>query len=363
MPANLTPMYRKAEEAFRQAKTTAEKIAALEEMYATIPKHKGTEKMQADIKRRISKLREAGEQPKARGGIDLFYVEKHGAGQFVLIGLPNCGKSALVGALTKAHVTVAPYPFATHAPVPGMMAYEDVQIQLVDMPPVTAEGPVPGMIGSVRAADGLILCIDLGADVLEQMEVCMGLLEGRGLVPPAQLAKASRLRRPDGGPPEGGTAATLRPCSAKPATQGAAESSDASSLRSTSKRMLVVGTKLDLPGAAENFQAMKELYGSAVPMLAVSAEKGDNLGEIPRTCFKMLNVVRIYPKEPGKPPDKERPFVLPRGSTVLDLAAVIHKDLAANLKRARIWGANMYEGAPAPREHVLSDRDIVELHV
>jgi ribosome-interacting GTPase 1 len=319
-------MYRKAEEAFRQAKTTAEKIAALEEMYATIPKHKGTEKMQADIKHRMAKLREAGEQHKAHGGVDLFHVEKHGAGQFVLIGLPNCGKSALVGALTKAHVTVAPYPFATHAPVPGMMAYEDVQIQLVDMPPVTAEGPVPGMTGAIRAADGLIICIDLGADVLEQMEVCMGLLEGRGLVPPAQ---------PDGGPPEGGTA----------------------------KRMLVVGTKLDLPGAAENFQALKELYGSAVPLLAVSAEKGDNLGEIPRTCFKMLEVVRIYPKEPGKPPDKERPFVLPRGSTVLDLAAVIHKDMAANLKRARIWGANMYEGAPAPREHVLSDRDIVELHV
>ncbi|MCX5675327.1 MAG: 50S ribosome-binding GTPase [Planctomycetota bacterium] len=323
MPANLTPMYRKAEEAFRQAKTTAEKIAALEEMYATIPKHKGTEKMQADLKTRMSKLREAGEQHKAHGGVDLFHVEKHGAGQYVLIGMPNCGKSALVGALTKAHVTVAPYPFATHAPVPGMMAYEDVQIQLVDMPPVTAEGPVPGMTGAIRAADGLIICIDLGADVLEQMEVCMGLLEGRGLVPVGRQA------------PEGGAA----------------------------KRMLVVGTKWDLPGAAENFQAMKELYGSAVPMLAVSAEKGDNLGEIPRTCFKMLNVVRIYPKEPGRPPDKERPFVLPQGSTVLDLAAVIHKDMAANLKRARIWGANMYEGAPAPREHVLSDRDIVELHV
>ena len=323
MPANLTPMYRKAEEAFRQAKTTAEKMAALEEMYATIPKHKGTEKMQADLKTRMSKLREAGEQHKAHGGVDLFHVEKHGAGQYVLIGLPNCGKSALVGALTKAHVTVAPYPFATHAPVPGMMVYEDVQIQLVDMPPVTAEGPVPGMTGAIRAADGLIICIDLGADVLEQMEVCMGLLEGRGLVPLGRQM------------PEGGAA----------------------------KRMLVVGTKWDLPGAAENFQAMKELYGSAVPMLAVSAEKGDNLGEIPRTCFKMLNVVRIYPKEPGRPPDKERPFVLPQGSTVLDLAAVIHKDMAANLKRARIWGANMYEGAPAPREHVLSDRDIVELHV
>ena len=323
MPANLTPMYRKAEEAFRQAKTTADKIAALEEMYATIPKHKGTEKMQADLKTRMSKLREAGEQHKAHGGVDLFHVEKHGAGQYVLIGLPNCGKSALVGALTKAHVTVAPYPYATHAPVPGMMAYEDVQIQLVDMPPVTAEGPGPGLIGSVRAADGLIICIDLGADVLEQMEVCMGLLEGRGLVPPGRQV------------PEGGAA----------------------------KRMLVGGTKVDLPGAAENFQALKELYGSAVPLLATSAEKGDNLGEIPRTCFKMLEVVRIYPKEPGKPPDKERPFVLPKGSTVLDLAAVIHKDMAAHLKRARIWGANMYEGAPAPREHVLADRDIVELHV
>ena len=323
MAVNLTPMYHKAEEVFRQAKTTAEKLAALEEMYALLPKHKASEKMQADLKTRMSKLRQAGEQPKARGGIDLFHVDKHGAGQYVLIGLPNCGKSALVGALTKAHVTVAPYPFATHAPVPGMMVYEDVQIQLVDMPPVTAEGPVPGMTGAIRAADGLIICIDLGADVLEQMEVCMGLLEGRGLVPPGRQV------------PEGGAA----------------------------KRMLVAGTKLDLPGAAENFQAMKELYGSAVPLLAVSAEKGDNLGEIARTCFKMLSVVRIYPKEPGKPPDKERPFVLPQGSTVLDLAAVIHKGLAANLKRARIWGANMYEGAPAPREHVLSDRDIVELHV
>ncbi|MBM4018249.1 MAG: TGS domain-containing protein [Planctomycetes bacterium] len=322
MPANLTPMYLKAEEGFRQAKTVAEKIAALEEMSATIPKHKGTEKMRADIRRRLAKLREAGEKAKGRSGIDAFYVEKHGAGQFVLIGTPNCGKSALVGALTKAHVTVAPYPFSTHGPVPGMMNYEDVQVQLVDMPPVTAEGFVPGMIGAVRNADGLIICIDLAADVLQEMDICLGLLDARGLVPPGRPA------------PEGGAA----------------------------KRMLIVGTKLDVPGAAENFQALRELYRD-VPMLATSAEKGDHLGEIPRMCFRMLDVVRIYSKEPGKPPDKDRPFVLPRGSTVLDLAAAIHKDMATSLKRARIWGANTYEGAPAPRDHVLSDRDIVELHV
>jgi len=323
MPANLTPMYRKAEEAFRQAKTVAEKVAALEEMFATIPKHKGTEKMQADIKRRLAKLRETAQQQKGRSGVDLFHVERHGAGQFVLVGLPNSGKSALVGALTKAHVTVAPYPYATHAPVPGMMPFEDIQIQLVDTPPVTPDGLVPGMTGTLRAADGLLVCADLAADPLEQADACLRVLEGRGIVP---------LGRPV---PEGGSA----------------------------MRIILVGTKLDLPGAAENFEALKELYAGVLPVVAASAQTWQGLGEIPRACFEMLGIVRIYSKEPGKPADMERPFVLPRGSTVLDVAAAIHKDIAANLKRARIWGVGVYDGQPVQRDHVLSDRDVIELHV
>jgi ribosome-interacting GTPase 1 len=323
MVLNLTPMYRKAEEVYRQAKTTAEKLAALEEMYSLLPKHKASEKMQAELKTRMSKLREAGEPPKAHGAVDLFHVDRHGAGQFVLLGMPNSGKSALVGSLTKARVTVAPYPFSTHAAVPGMMVYEDVQIQLVDMPPVTAEGPMPGMIGALKAADGLIICIDLAADVLEQVEVCMGLLEAKGIVPLGRT------------PPEGGMA----------------------------KRVLIVGTKVDLPGGADSFQALKELHGDIAPMVAVSAEAVEGLGEVPRQCFKLLDIIRIYSKEPGKPPDKEKPFVLPRGSTVMDLAGTIHHDIAANLKRARIWGNNVYEGQSVPRDHVLSDRDIVELLV
>ncbi|HUT61578.1 MAG TPA: TGS domain-containing protein [Phycisphaerae bacterium] len=323
MPANLTPMYRKAEEAFRQAKTAAEKIAALEEMYATIPKHKGTEKMQADIKHRLAKLRETAQQQKGRTGVDHFHVERQGAGQFVLVGLPNSGKSALVGALTKAHVTVAPYPFSTHLPVPGMMPFEDIQIQLVDTPPVTPEGVVPGMTGTIRAADGLLVCADLAADPLEQADACLRVLEGRGIVP---LGRAA---------PEGGLA----------------------------MRMILVGTKLDLPGAAENFAALRELYQGILPTVAASAQTWQGLGEIPRTCFEMLGIVRIYSKEPGKPPDMEKPFVLPRGSTVLDVAAAIHKDIAAHLKRARIWGANVYDGQPVHRDHVLADRDVIELHV
>ena len=324
MPANLTPMYRKAEEAFRQATTTADKIAALEEMYATLPKHKGTEKMQADIRQRLSHLREAGQKEKARGGVDIFHVAKQGAGQFVLIGTPNSGKSALVAALTKAHVTVAPYPFSTHAPVPGMMPYEDIQIQLVDMPPITPDGFIPGMVGAVRNGDGLLLVVDLAAgDLLDQVDVCLKTLEGRGLVPQGRQ------------PPEGGS----------------------------TRRMLLVGTKLDLPGAAANFEALKELHAGLAPMLAVSSETLQNLGEVPRHCFKLLDIVRIYSKEPGKPADMDKPFILPRGSTVLDLAAAIHRDIAANLKRARIWGVGVYDGQPVQRDHVLSDRDILELHV
>jgi uncharacterized protein len=328
MVLNLTPMYHKAEEAYRKATTTAEKIAALEEMYALLPKHKASEKMQADMKTRLAKLREESEQeaakPRSGATVDIFHVNKQGAGQFVLLGTPNSGKSALVGALTKARVTVAPYPFSTHAPVPGMMPYEDIQIQLVDMPPLTDEGFIAGMIGAVRNADGLVLVIDLAAgDVLEQVDVCMKALESRGLVPQEKQ------------PPEGGSV----------------------------KRMLMVGTKLDLPGAADNFEALKELHPNLMPMLAVSSETLQNLGEVPRLCFKLLNVIRIYSKEPGKPADMEKPFILPHGSTVVDLAAAIHHELASNLKRARIWGVGVYDGQAVQRDHILSDRDILELHV
>jgi uncharacterized protein len=324
MTLNLTPMYHKAEEKFRQAITNAEKIAALEEMYALLPKHKASEKMQAELKQKLSRLRAAGESPRRGGAIDTFHVEKQGAGQVVLVGTPNCGKSSLVGALTKAHVNIAPYPFATHLPVPGMMSFEDIQIQLVDTPPITPDGTPGGMTGTFRNADILLLTIDLAAaDVLEQVDACLGVLAERGLVPPGREA------------PEGGM----------------------------TKRMLLAGTKLDLPAAAGNFDALKELHAGLAPMVAVSATTFHGLGEIPRMCFRMLDIVRVYSKEPGKPPDMNRPFILPQGSNVLDLAAAIHRDIAQNLKRARIWGSNVYDGQPVQRDHVLVDKDVLELHV
>jgi len=323
MPANLTPAYLSAEKAFRAAKTTAEKIAALEEMYATIPKHKGTDKMRADIRRRLSKFRQAAQQAKGKGGVDPFHVDRHGAGQFALVGMPNAGKSALVQAVSGAHVNVAPYPFSTHGPVPGMMPFEDIQIQLIDLPPVTDDGLVPGMLGAVRAADGLLVCVDASAqNLLEQMDTCLAVLEARGVVPAGRE------------PPEGGAAMT----------------------------MLLVGTKIDVEPGAENFEALGDLRPGVLPMLATSAETRQGLDDLARTCFEVLDVVRVYSKEPGKPADMERPFVLARGSTVMDLATEVHRDLAEHLKRARIWGSGMYDGQPVQQDHVLKDQDVIELH-
>ena len=182
MPANLTPEYFKAEQWYREATTNQEKILALERMLAVMPKHKGTDHLKADLRRKLSKLKEASTQKKGGKHIDVFHVPRSGAGQIVLLGTPNCGKSSIVAALTNAKVNVAEFPFATGGPVPGMVSFEDIQIQLVDMPPVTADYIAPGQVGTYRNGDLIAIVIDLSADVEEQMKVCIDFLESRSLL-------------------------------------------------------------------------------------------------------------------------------------------------------------------------------------
>ena len=174
MPANLTPEFIAARERFQAAETPREKLAALEEMYAVIPKHKGTEHMRMDIKRRVSKLKQQVEQDRRKGGKHgyEFHVPPEGAGQVVIIGPPNAGKSEIVGRLTSAAPEVAEYPFTTRKPLPGMMEYEDIQIQLVDTPPIAKGFIEPWLTSIVRAADAVLLVADLSSDsLLEDIEV------------------------------------------------------------------------------------------------------------------------------------------------------------------------------------------------
>lgn len=320
MPANLTPQYYAAEDKYRKARSPEEKAAALQEMLAVIPKHKGTEKLQADIKKRLAQLREEGQKKKQKGGFNPFHVEKQGAGQVVLAGFPNTGKSALVGALTRARVKVAEFPFTTSLPATGMMPYEDVLVQLVDTPPFTAWSMPAGLAGTFRNADALLIAVDLGVgECLEQLETALATLEERGIIDPS------------GGSP-------------------------------VSLPFLVLGMKSDLPGAQENLVVLRELY-PACTITPVSIYDTEALQRLREETWRLLGVIRIYGKAPGKPPDMERPFILKAGSTVIDLAYEIHRDFPNRLKSALVWGSARFDGQPVARDYVLKDRDIVELVV
>ncbi|MCL6638388.1 MAG: TGS domain-containing protein [Firmicutes bacterium] len=322
MPANLTPQYYEAEENFKKAATLEEKIAALEEMLAVIPKHKGTEKMQADLKRRLSRLREEGLKKAKTGRADPFHVERQGAGQVVLLGFPNAGKSALVSALTRARVKVADYPFTTTVPFPGMMPYEDVLVQLVDTPPITEELVPPGLSGTLRGGDAILVVLDTASDgCLDQLAFCL------------QYLGEKRIVRED--PPQGGRGLSPR-------------------------RVLVAAARADLPGAAGNLEIIREMWPDR-EILPVSAVTGLGLEFLRRRIFQVLDVIRVYTKVPGKEPDLKAPFILKPGSTVVDLAGAIHRELPQRMKNARVWGSVRFPGQPVPRDYVLQDRDIVEI--
>ncbi len=325
MPANLTPEYFKAEQWYKTATTNEEKILAIERMLSVMPKHKGTDHLKADLRRKLSKLKEAGVQKKAGKHVDIFHVPRSGAGQIILLGTPNCGKSSILAALTNAKVNVADFPFATAGPVPGMVTFEDVQIQLVDMPPITAEYIAPGQIGTYRNCDIIAVVVDLSADVEEQWRICLDFLESRSLIVDEQTPAHDEQGNVLG------------------------------------KKVFCICTKSDIAwtGAVER---LKKRFKRPVEFIEISTATGAGLETLAAKCFEILGIIRVYAKPPGKPADMTEPFTLRVGSTVMDLATVIHRQLAEKLKSARIWGTGVYDGQNVHRTHVLNDKDIVELH-
>jgi uncharacterized protein len=332
MPANLTPDYRRADQRYREAQTPNDRLAALEEMLAVIPKHKGTDKMCAELRRKISEAKKEVVQASKKGGAhrDIFHVPRQGAGQVVLLGLPNVGKSALVTELSNAECKVADYPFTTQVPQPGMAHHEDVPIQLVDMPPFTREHVPPGFMGRVNMADAILIVVNLASpDLLEELEACLSLLSSRGLVPTNE-AMPMLAEDPEAPDP---------------------------------KRTLVACAHGDAAGAVDEFDTLKELYGDRLELHRVSSITGEGLDELLKRLFELLYVVRIYAKPPGKPVDKTSPFIVPKDSTVQDLAITIHRALGEHLKAARVWGEAVYAGQNVPHDYVLHDKDVVELHM
>ncbi len=336
MPANLTPQYLAAEQLFKEAVTTKAKIEALEKMMAVMPKHKGTEKLQADLRRRLAKLRNEGTKKHGVSKASAMYtVQREGAGQVVLVGAPNVGKSSLLAYLTKAAPEIGDYPFTTRLPQPGMMRYENIQIQLVDMPPIDANFYEPWMGGLIRQADIALFVVDLSTDeMLDEIEMVLQILED------------SKIRL------SGKTEASTEQ---DPMTYG---------------RTILIANKCDVPAAADNLDILKEFYGNQFEIVAISTISGEGLELLPETLFERLDIIRIFTKAPGKKVDLTgTPFVLKKGSTVIDAARAVHRDFVHSLKFAKIWSSQestnslKYNGQMVERTHQLEDGDILELHV
>jgi ribosome-interacting GTPase 1 len=349
MPANLSPEYKAAEAAFRKARDPRERLDWLREMLRAIPKHKGTDHLQADIKRRIKDLSEELEGPRkggARGGPALV-VRPEGAAQIALVGPPNSGKSALHARLTASGAHVAEYPFTTQVPEPGMMAHEDIRFQLVDLPAVSPEHSVPWLAGALQTADACLLVVDLGEpNCVEQAAAAHAVLREKRIT--------LTDRWPGSSPVEGGGAGVGGPALPDP------EDDDPFALRLPA---LLVANKADLSAdEGAELEVFRELTGYRYAALATSATTGYGLGGLGPWLARSLGIVRVYTKAPGKPPAREHPFTLRRGQTVEDVARLVHKDIAQSLKYARVWGSSGFDGQHVGREHPVEDGDVVELH-
>lgn len=330
MAVNLPPQYHDAEARYKKGRTPEEKLAALREMWVILPKHKASEKVQADLKTKISELSDEIEHAKLgpkKAAPGTFKIQRQGAGQVVFLGPPNAGKSRLITKLTKASPAVAPYPFTTREPVPGMMDYEDVRVQLVDLPPITADHYEPFITEITRGADAALLFVDLADD------------DGPAATQAAinRLKQARRLLVP-----------TLK------------EDDDPTTYQ---LKTLLVFNKSDDEAADIRLEIAKESFGTQFPSLVISAEQGTGLEELRKAIYDLLGVMRIYTKQPGKPPDMTSPFTCPIGSTVAELAGRVHKDFEDGLKSARVWGSGVHDGQTVGRDHVLHEKDVVELHM
>ena len=327
MPANLPPDYYAAERRYREAVSVEERLNILREMLSIMPKHKGTEHLQGDLKRKIAKLQGQAERKQVKGkSSSLDHIPREGAGQVIFVGLPNAGKSSIVSGLTNAHVKVADFPYSTFKPVSGMMMYEDILIQLVDIPPVSVNFTEYWVFNLIRLADLVLCVVDLSCEQPDgQIKQICQILESQHL-----LLTRCGVKHPQG---------TI-----------------------AAKSAIILGTKADTTDADKKGESLFKEFGNQFPIVFVSVKSRANLDVLKEKIFQALQVIRVYTKIPGRKEDLKKPYVLPYGSSVFDAAKVIHNELADRMNYARLWGSEKYDGQRVERDHVLEDRDIIEIH-
>ncbi len=315
MPANLPPTYYKLKHEHEAAKTDAERLVLLEEMLRIVPKHKGSEKVVADLRRRIARIKKGeaatGGKKGARKGHSE-HIPKQGAGQIVMLGPPNGGKSQILAAFTKAKPAVSSTPYTTTAPLVGMLPYENIQFQLIDTPSLMPDFVSPTVLTLARNAELVLIVLSLASDeLLDDLEMVLAVLDE------AEIGE---------------------------------------------EKPLVVANQLDATDADARLEILSEFYGQSVQLYPISAQTGAGKEDLLKALYGALDILRIYPKAPGKPIERDAPIVLPVGATVLDAATGLHKDFA-EFRFARIWGPHWHDGQPVSRNDAVYDGDVVEFHL
>ncbi len=387
MPTNVTAEYLAAEEEYRNARTIPEKIRALEKMYATVPKHKGTEKLRLQIKRKLSELRkelEKQRQMKKGGGGYSFSVRKEGAAQIVLVGLPNVGKSSLMKKLTNVEADVADYAFTTVEPIPGMMHHKDVQIQLVEVPGLVegaslGKGMGTQLLSVIRNADAVAIVLDLSQDPVKQMEILLREFERAGIKLNRRRPRVEIKRTSMGGIVINGVENIRGEVSEvmrmlrderihsaevtvkEPVTLE--EFADALDDSLVWRRAIIIANKGDAAGSRGNYSRLLKAYAERFKVIPVSARRGVNLDELKDAIYDLAGIIRIFTKSPGEEPAYP-PIAMKKGSTVIDVAKKIHKEFSRNFRYARVWGKSVkFPGQRVGADHVLEDGDVVEIHI
>ncbi len=368
------------------AKTPEEKIAALEEFLKAVPKHKGTENLRLWASRRLAELREeVEERRRKRGGRGVsFFVEKEGAAQIVLIGLPNSGKSSIISVLTGAKTRVADYPMSTTFPVPGMMRYKDIYFQLVDTPPlIPGGGPWNNrVIGLARNGDALLVIVSNETDpyaefttisqTLEEAGILLHRPRGRVVIEKMRMGKTG-IRITLMGRLVDATIDDVRRLlesyriyNAHVKIYGLVSIDDVEQAIFENKAykpavVLINKAELDINRAKKAALRIHE-ENSDIPVVIASARLRKGFERLGDLFFKHLELIRIYTKQPNGP-IADKPLVLRRGATILDVAKAIHKDFVKKFKYAKVWGPSAkYPGERTGLEHVVMDGDIVEIH-
>ena len=330
MSANLSPQYLEAENQFRSATTAEAKLVALETMLRLIPKHKGTEKMQGDIKKRIAKWKNLEEQSKKKGGkrTDPSHVPREGSAQAAIIGPVNTGKSSLISLMTNLEPNIADYPFTTRVPQPGMMFHHGIPIQLIDTPALDPNVTERWISGLIRNADISVIVLDLARDdLIEQWEAAHAVLEDLKIRP--VHPDEEKVYQDDGW--------VLVPT-------------------------IYLGNKCAMDEADERLGILHELFDDLPEIHAVSAKTGSGLERFKDLVQHSLKLIRVFSKPPGKEPDLSKPFVVKEGATVSELAILVHKELAQRMKFARVWGESVYDGQRVAMDYELNDGDVIELN-